>query len=158
MDLEQLLSRANLRAILLRRSGSPDLVEDLCQDVVVKCLRYFVKNGAPPPISFIVRVGMNEYYSWVRKRKPRLLPEGFDQVSAMSDPAEEVEEKERAAHILSVLDALPGLYRDMLKLHLEGCCPSQIAQRTGLRLSTVRSRIHRARSLLKAKLQEHALN
>jgi len=132
-------------------------VDDLCQDVAVECLRYDRKNGGLPGLGYVVQVGLNKYYSWLRRPRPQRLLDNFDEPSGGSDPATELEREERDELLRSALEALPRNAQELIRLQLEGCSLSEIVERAGRHPGTVRTRLHRARALLKAKLQRHSL-
>lgn len=74
-----------------------------------------------------------------------------DRPERLSDlPQESVVEK-----ILDLFERLPGLYRDVVELRArEGLQYSEIAERLGVPVGTVKSRLHRARERLRELLEE----
>src|SRR5437762_3588871 len=103
MDFQDDLAccRANLQLVLRARIKNPHLVEDLCQTVLMKCWVHFQRKGALPSIPFIRRAGLNEFRSWLRRRKPQFLRESYDQVSKGPEPSEVLDEKEKTALVLT---------------------------------------------------------
>ena len=55
--------------------------------------------------------------------------------------------------LLSLVESLPDAYRAPLKMHVAGYKYHEIAQKLGISIGTVKSRIHTARQRLKAMLQ-----
>lgn len=153
MDLEDLVRRAGLRFKLLRRTPDRHLVDDLCQTTLLKCWVYVQRNGVTPPIGYVIRVGVNEYYSWARRHRPQHLPEGYDEASPEADPFTNREQEERSALLRSALETLPESYRDVISLHLGGSSLKEIADQTGLSINALKSRFHRARKLIEVKLR-----
>src|SRR5438067_726684 len=116
MDLSDLPAvRTRLLQILKRRARNPDLADDLCQTVLLKSWAYSCRHGVLPPPSYIVQSGMNEFYSWHRRRRPQQLAADFDQAARDSDPAGAAEAIDRGM-VRAVLDALPPRYRDVARL------------------------------------------
>lgn len=68
-----------------------------------------------------------------------------------------VEEKHRRDRLERALDELPEGYRDVVLEHyLEGAPLQELADRLGTTESSVRSRLHRARTVLRERLREAA--
>ena len=72
-------------------------------------------------------------------------------------PAQVIDERHFEADVQAALDALPPDFRAAVVLcDIEGLSYEEVAATLGIKLGTVRSRIHRGRSQLKAAL-EHRL-
>ncbi len=159
MDIEELVRRSKLRQVLQRSMVNPHLVDDICQNVLLKCWLYLRQHGTAPPVAYVVRTGLNEFRSWARRRRPERLPDDYDQASHEPDPALKTTNKERSIQILSILNSLPPLYRDVAVPHLlERRSIKELSQRTGLSPNAVKSRLHRARAVLREKLRGYFRN
>lgn len=79
---------------------------------------------------------------------------GFNIPNANASPSEELERKERMHQIREGINALPPDQREVLTLRdIEGLSYEEIVQVTGIPLGTVKSRLARARTELKDKLE-----
>ncbi len=118
--------------------------------------------------------GDSEFYSWLfrvtyniamsRKRKKSLPVTSIDAQPASgsiipedrrpdNQPSHKMETSERQQLVRTALENLPEEYRTVLILkEMENFKYEQIAEIVGVPLGTVRSRIHRARSLLREHL------
>jgi RNA polymerase sigma-70 factor (ECF subfamily) len=97
-----------------------------------------------------------------RLRQDALEPAAFDEaantaadaiVAAPADPSLDVEHQERKAIVLSALSELPREQREALELgYFGGLSQSEIAERTGQPLGTVKTRMRLAMQKLKGRL------
>jgi RNA polymerase sigma-70 factor (ECF subfamily) len=93
--------------------------------------------------------------NWMRRRFIRrlLLSRHEDvlvsQTAKPSTPQEEIEQRERHLRLYDALDQLSDSYRTTLILYeIEGLSGEEVAELTGIRLSTVWVRLHRGRAKL----------
>jgi RNA polymerase sigma factor (sigma-70 family) len=107
----------------------------------------YVRSGPP------VDIGRRELTAlWRSITCPVLLCWG--RKSWATDPAEELERKERCGQIRHAISQLPEEYRAVLVLReMDGCCYETIADVLDLPVGTVRSRLHRARLQLREELK-----
>lgn len=91
-----------------------------------------------------------------QKKKDRSLEQvkNFEQGTGNSTPDKVVEVNETNRIVQEVIQALPAKYKILIILRdMEGKSYDDIAQITGLKLGTVKSKLSRARDLLKEKLK-----
>jgi RNA polymerase sigma-70 factor (ECF subfamily) len=160
-DLEQLLKQACVCSILRRILGRLNLIEDVCQDVLQKCVIYSRRRQQLPSVPLIRRIALNECYSEMRRRKrrPCRLPEGYDQASEETNPAANLHTSERSAVLRSLLETLSPKDQELIKLQVvEGWPLLQIASHAKLPVNTVKTRIRRAMARLREKLQRYSVN
>jgi RNA polymerase sigma-70 factor (ECF subfamily) len=158
MTVEDVVKRCAgyLRRCLPRLTGDREEAEDLSQIVLWKCCDYFRDRGLVPPVGYVWRVARNAFCSRRRKRFPHPLPESLDESgeAVEQSPLSVCEDKERSAAIWAAVDTLRSLDQDLMKLYyLDGWSHREIAEAKGLGLEAVKTRIHRARVLLKDKLR-----
>jgi RNA polymerase sigma-70 factor (ECF subfamily) len=141
------------------RLGGTDVdVDDVVHDVfVVVERRMKTFRGASSLTTWLYGITANVVRHARRKnRLRRWLDDGdaLDRlVSSEKTPIELIEQQESIAHVRSVLDRLSEKYRTVLVLHeIEGLSGVEIAERTGVKPSTVWVRLHRARMLFKEAL------
>jgi len=137
----------------LRVSGSPALAEDVTQEVFMALLRR--SEGYDPS-----RGELSSYLHGIarniaRRRLERergLLPLGEE--AGRDDPMADLARREQADLVWSGVLALPLHYREALVLcDLQGLSYEEAAAALGCAVGTVRSRLHRGREQLGARLR-----
>jgi RNA polymerase sigma-70 factor (ECF subfamily) len=137
--------------------GCEDLAWDAVQDALM-CLWH--ERHAPHDLcGWLVRTTVHKSLHHVRSRARRtrheLLAVGARELDLGSDPAELAARTDLARAILAAIHALPTTFREPFALReLEGLDYAEIAARLGLAPGTVRSRIHRAKALLRTSLAD----
>jgi len=147
-------------------SGNSEDAQDLAQEVFVKA--FYNLSGFRRESSFYTwlhRIAVNTWISWQRKRKSSftvpLERQGEDGTYVTdlpapgSDPLDRAEAVELREFFQRALDALNKEYRTVLVLReMEGFSYEEIAAATGTGVGTVKSRLNRARQVLKEKMKE----
>ncbi len=165
-DFEQ-LAREHERSIYstaLRLTRNPDEAEDLMQEALLRAYRAFgqFKRGTNFK-AWILKIVLNTFINRYRKRKREpaldsLEGENLDleRTAALADnssPEEQVIESRLSEEIKAAIDALPEQFRTTLWLcEVEGLSYEEAAKVTGVPLGTVRSRLSRARNMMREKL------
>jgi RNA polymerase sigma-70 factor (ECF subfamily) len=152
---------ARVYRLAYRLTGNPYDAEDLTQEVFVRVFRSLSSYTPGTFEGWLHRITTNLFLDMVRRRA-RIR---FD---ALPDDAERLASKERGpaqiyddthfdADVQAALDALPPDFRAAVVLcDLEGLSYEEIAATLGIKIGTVRSRIHRGRSQLRAALAHRA--
>lgn len=140
-------------------TGSPDAAEDITQDVFVALL---VDTGrySPDRAAFTTYLyGIVRNLSRDRLRRERRLRAmeavglTFGHGEHAEDPFQMIEGAELAAQVRSALARLPSRYRELIILcDLHGLSYADTALIVGTSIGAVRSRLHRARQLLRLRL------
>ncbi len=134
--------------------------EDVTQETFVHVLRYRRKlEGVQDPKTWLARIAWRVAVERNKKR-PEISLSGAETAEAIVEPRSQLasaEEKtlgrEIAGLLESLISALPESLRNALTLStLEELAPAEIAQVLGTTESSVRSRLFRARQILKQKL------
>jgi RNA polymerase sigma-70 factor (ECF subfamily) len=100
--------------------------------------------------SWIYRIALNEALNARRGAARHHTLEGLDPPDPRPGPEERLLARERRAGLRAALAALPVHYRTVLALRYEEELPyAEVGQRLGLPVSTVKSRLHDARQLLR---------
>lgn len=144
--------------------GSPEEAQDAVQDAFVQAYRKLETfRGEAAFSSWLFRIALNAAASSRRKRRfsrtsldTRRDVGESDPCDARPDgqPSYAIELRERQELVRSALAELPEEFRSPLVLkEIEGFKYQEIAEILGCPVGTVRSRIHRARSELRRKLQ-----
>jgi len=148
---------AFIYTVAYRLTGRRDDAEDLVQDVLVRVQRG-LKNYQPGSMQgWLARITTNAFLDDVRRKKRRptdSLPDDPDWVlppSAAADVA--LDQVVLPDEIQSAILALPDDYRAAVVLSdVVGLGYQEISDALGVPIGTVRSRIHRGRSRLRASL------
>jgi RNA polymerase sigma-70 factor (ECF subfamily) len=146
-----------VRRVIRSRIRDLHSAEDLCQEALLKCCRYFRTKGEIPSEPYVVQMALNECRSWTRKHGRRCQPEYLDsdiQDAKGKGPATRLEERERLRAVFSAIDTLPSHYREAVRLRLLVEWPSSwIAKKMGMPIETVKTRVNRAKGMLRKKLK-----
>lgn len=143
--------------LALRLTGNRHDAEDLTQEVFIRVFKS-IHNFTPGTLEgWMHRITTNLFLDQARRRQRiRMDPmgEAGERVSAAtSSPDELVDDAGLDADVAAALAALPPEYRVCVVLcDIEGLTYDEIAEVLDVRLGTVRSRIHRGRTQLRAAL------
>ena len=144
-----------------RLSGSQQDAEDLTQETFIRVFRS-VQNYQPGTFEgWLHRITTNLFLDMVRRRariRMEALPEDYDRVPADEPNPEQIYHDARLAPDLqAALDSLPPEFRAAVVLcDIEGLSYEEIGATLGVKLGTVRSRIHRGRQALRDYLAAQA--
>ncbi len=141
-----------------RLTGNTQDAEDLTQEVFVRVFRSLSRYTPGTFEGWLHRITTNLFLDMARRRQ-RIRFEGLGDDAAQRlhgpgpTPAEAFEERHLDADVYAALQALPPEYRAAVVLcDIEGLSYEEIAATLGVKLGTVRSRIHRGRAHLRAAL------
>ncbi|WP_175596288.1 RNA polymerase sigma factor SigE [Thermomonospora catenispora] len=145
-----------------RLTGNPHDAEDLTQEVFVRVFRS-LSNYTPGTFEgWLHRITTNLFLDMARRRQ-RIRFEGLADDAAdrlqgrEPTPAQAYDDSRLDADVQAALDALAPEYRAAVVLcDIEGLSYEEIAATLGVKLGTVRSRIHRGRAQLRAALEHRA--
>ncbi len=143
-----------------RLSGNPQDAEDLTQETFIRVFRS-VQNYQPGTFEgWLHRITTNLFLDMVRRRtriRMEALPEDYDRVPAEDPNPEQIFHDSRLGPDLqAALDSLPPEFRAAVVLcDIEGLSYEEIGATLGVKLGTVRSRIHRGRQALREYLASH---
>ncbi|WP_312882093.1 RNA polymerase sigma factor SigE [Actinomadura alba] len=153
---------ARVYRLAYRLTGNQHDAEDLTQEVFVRVFRS-LSNYTPGTFEgWLHRITTNLFLDMARRRQ-RIRFEGLGDDAAERlqgrepTPAQAYDDRNLDADIQSALDALTPEYRAAVVLcDIEGLSYEEIAATLGVKLGTVRSRIHRGRAQLRAALGHRA--
>ncbi len=143
-----------------RLSGNQHDAEDLTQETFIRVFRS-VQNYQPGTFEgWLHRITTNLFLDMVRRRsriRMEALPEDYDRVPADEPNPEQIYHDSRlGADLQAALDSLPPEFRAAVVLcDIEGLSYEEIGATLGVKLGTVRSRIHRGRQALRDYLAAH---
>lgn len=149
---------ARVYRLAYRLTGKPHDAEDLTQEVFVRVFRSLSSYTPGTFEGWLHRITTNLFLDMARRRA-RIRFEGLaddaaDRVRGREPtPADAYDDRHFDADVQEALDALPPEFRAAVVLcDIEGLSYEEIAATLGVKLGTVRSRIHRGRAQLRAAL------
>jgi RNA polymerase sigma-70 factor (ECF subfamily) len=146
---------------IFRIVRDPAVVEDIGQEVflnVYKSLKEFDEDRGTPFSAWLFIAARNRCLSELRSRnrKEKIFVEVIADVRSGQRSAEEALMADQLLGALhQCLGQLPEPYRGAILRSLEGDSLRDIAERDGISLGTVKSRLFRARKMIKAFLNEY---
>ncbi len=153
---------ARVYRLAYRLTGNPHDAEDLTQDVFVRVFRSLSSYTPGTFEGWLHRITTNLFLDQVR-RKQRIRFDGLADDAAERlpgrepGPAQVYDDTHFDDDVQRALDALPPDFRAAVVLcDIEGLSYEEIAATLGIKLGTVRSRIHRGRALLRGALEHRA--
>lgn len=137
-----------------RLSGNAQDAEDLTQDTFIRVFRSLSNYQAGTFEGWLHRITTNLFLDMVRRRnriKMEALPEDYERVPAQGPSPEQAYHDARLdPDLQAALDALAPEFRAAVVLcDVEGLSYEEIGATLGVKLGTVRSRIHRGRQALR---------
>ncbi len=171
LDFDRLVRRHHKQAynIAYRMTGNHADAEDLTQDAFVRAFRFFGNYRRDWPFdNWLYKIMSNLFVDDLR-RKPKAKMQSLDQPlesgnaaldslyleipDAASNPERMMLSTELDEHVQRALNCLPKDFRyTVILADIEGKSYEEISQAMNCSLGTVRSRLHRGRKQLKAKL------
>jgi|SRR5450756_244224 RNA polymerase sigma factor (sigma-70 family) len=149
---------ARVYRLAYRLTGNQHDAEDLTQEVFVRVFRSLASYKPGTFEGWLHRITTNLFLDGARRRQ-RIRFEGLGEDAGQRLPGAEVspaqawDEAHLDGDIQAALQALPPDYRAAVVLcDIEGFSYEEIAATMGVKLGTVRSRIHRGRAQLRVAL------
>lgn len=152
--------------ICLRMMRDREEARDLAQEAFMKVFAMLDRyNPAFAFSNWLLKITSNLCIDAIRKRRVDTVPMDEPVHGAKGDverqyasphagPEERLIDKERTAVLLRAIDGLPEHYRIMIVLrHQQELSYEEIAQVMDIPLGTVKARIHRAREMLRVRLE-----
>jgi RNA polymerase sigma-70 factor (ECF subfamily) len=148
---------ARVYRLAYRLSGNAQDAEDLTQETFVRVFRSLADFSPGTFEGWLHRITTNLFLDMVRRRQRirfDALPEDTERLPGTAPSPEQVyADTHLDPQIQAALDALPPEFRVAVVLcDIEGLTYEEIAATLGIKLGTVRSRIHRGRVQLRAAL------
>jgi RNA polymerase sigma factor (sigma-70 family) len=150
---------ARVYRLAYRLTGNSHDAEDLTQEVFVRVFRSLDSYTPGTFEGWLHRITTNLFLDSAR-RKQRIRFEGLGEDTAQRlpgdepSPAQAFDERHLDSDIQAALKALAPEYRAAVVLcDIEGLSYEEIADTLGVKLGTVRSRIHRGRAQLRTALE-----
>jgi RNA polymerase sigma-70 factor (ECF subfamily) len=152
---------ARVYRLAYRLSGSRQDAEDLTQETFVRVFRSLASYTPGTFEGWLHRITTNLFLDMVRRRQRirfDALPEDNARLPGREpSPEQAYVDTHLAPDVQQALDALPPDFRVAVVLcDMEGLTYEEIAATLGIKLGTVRSRIHRGRLALREALRHRA--
>lgn len=151
----------NLLAFIFRYVRDPHLTEDIGQEVfldIYKSLAHFDPEMGTPFSAWLYISARNRCISELRKRgRGACVPlEEYHGVSGAGDSAEALLISHEGRQALAdSLEQLPEPFRTTMLQSLQGASLNEIASQSGTTLSTVKSRLFRAKEKMRQLMKEY---
>ncbi len=148
--------------LAFRLTGNPHDAEDLTQDVFVRVFRSLSSYTPGTFEGWLHRITTNLFLDTVRRKKrirfDALADDAAERLSGREPtPEHALSDRMLDADIQRALDSLAPDFRAAVVLcDIEGLSYEEIADTLGVKLGTVRSRIHRGRAQLREALDHRA--
>ncbi len=141
-----------------RLTGNQHDAEDLTQETFVRVFRSLASYKPGTFEGWLHRITTNLFLDMVRRRsriRMEALPEDTDRLPGLGPEPEQVFSDTHLDPVLQdALDELPPEFRAAVVLcDVEGLSYEEIGATLGVKLGTVRSRIHRGRAALRSSLE-----
>lgn len=139
-------------------TGDHGAAEEILQDTFVRAYRHRASLRADvSPVPWLHRVALNLCYSRLGRRRLPAGPIGPAEVATLRDgsvePAEWAEREELRQTVRDGIAALPPKHQSVVVLYyLHGLSLQETAAALGIRLGTVKSRLHYALETLRLRL------
>ncbi len=144
--------RGELRSFLVSQVGEPATADDLLQDVFLKLHRHVLDvKEKTSPRAWLYQVARNTVIDhWRQRRDTTELPSDLAHAEV---PTEELLQAKLAPYLRPMIESLPAMYADALRLTELGELPqAETAQRLSISLTALKSRVRRGRAQLKKML------
>lgn len=168
----QIMQRCNQRLYRVVRGvvDNDAEAEDVVQEAYVHAFEKIGSfRGDASIATWLTRIALNEAYGRLRKRRQTVHIEHVDVLAQMpgkvvmfpnqfggEDPAAAAARQQLRHMLECAVDGLPESFRIVFVLReIEGCTVEETATALDIRPETVKTRLHRARRLLRKALQEN---
>lgn len=153
--------RVALRALTGSRVRDAALADDLAQETLLRVeTRLGTLRSRDRLQAWVFQMARNSITDHFRKARET---ETFDEAAHERDlaepdptppPEEEGLNRELLTYVRSVVNRLPALYRDAIRMtELEGVSQVELARRLGLSVSAAKSRVQRGRAMLREEME-----
>ncbi len=141
--------KSELRNFILKRVKDQDLTDEVLQEVLMKVYNYCIsKSGVRNIRSWLFQIAQNTITDHFRSQAKFSDTKVMDVIESED---EEIAFSEAENYILPMIEFLPPEYAIPLKLaDIDNIKQTDVAKQLGLSLPATKSRIRRARQLLKA--------
>ena len=149
-------------SICIKITGDYFLAEDITQETFLAAYRHYHEFDGKNEKAWISRIAANRSIDAVKKADNQSIPTPVEEMpereSRGQDPQKTVETKDVVLRVKEACSDLPESYREISIMYfINGMTSAEISEKTGINLSTVQTRIRRARELLKKSVRKEDL-
>jgi RNA polymerase sigma-70 factor (ECF subfamily) len=154
---DELLRRCRPTLAAFFRRRTTDNVDELVQRTLVACIRAVPTfEGRSSFNGFLLGIARNQFLMSLRSNKPREQPTAVATYPEDS-PSQLVASKEELRILAAALNATSPPFREVLKMfYWDDLSVDEIARRLDVPSGTVKSRLGRGRSMIRARIIEAA--
>lgn len=158
---------AGVSAHIAKYVSGPDDIEDICLETFAKAFKQLSTYRDENRFStWIFRIARNTAFDHMSREKVRgqkvekkpidySALEEIDVPSENDSPEEEIISSQDHENFLSCLDGLPALYKDVaIMCFIDNLGYKEIAEKSGLPMGTVKTRIRRAKDIIIQKMTD----
>jgi RNA polymerase sigma-70 factor (ECF subfamily) len=140
-----------LRRFIQKRVNDQDQVNDILSEVLEKVLNFCrTKTGVKNVQGWLYRITQNAINDYYRAKKPTAT---LDHISHVHEIQDQDAYQEAVLYVLPLINLLPTEYAEPLRMaDIDNMRQTDIARQLNLSLPAVKSRVRRARHLLKAEI------
>ncbi|MCP8968195.1 RNA polymerase sigma factor [Ectobacillus ponti] len=143
---------AQVHSVAIKVADNPRDAEDISQEVFLQVYRSLPQfQGEAKLSTWMYRITMNKALDYKRKQKPQAPDAALAQLPDMqaATPEEALLQKSEQEWLHANIMRLPAAYREIVYLYyFKELSYRQIADKLGIAVKTVESRLYRARGLL----------
>jgi len=141
-----------------RLAGNAHDAEDITQETFIRVFRSLEKFQPGSFEGWLHRIATNVFLDMVRRRsriRMEALPENTDRIAGQTlSPEQTFDQSNLDPDLQAALDELPPEFRAAVVLcDVQGLSYEEIGATLGVKMGTVRSRIHRGRQALRAGIE-----
>ena len=145
-------------SICLKLTGDYFAAEDLAQETFLSAYRHMETFDGQAEKAWICRIASNKCIDYLRAADRRIVPVAEEDMPEIADvvqeePLSRVLNQELLVQLYAACEGLEPPYREVALAHFARGKPAgEIASECGISINTVKTRIYRAREMLKKTL------
>jgi len=150
-------------SICLKLTGDYFAAEDLTQETFLSAYGHLEEFDGREEKAWLCRIASNKCVDYLRAAARRVVPTEEEELqsaagAAKEEPLGQLLNRELLKEVSAACEMLKSPYREVALAHFaEGKTAGEIAKDQGIGLATVKTRIYRARELLKKALGKELL-
>ena len=151
-------------SVCLKLTGDYFTAEDLTQETFLSAYRHMHEFDGQAEKAWLCRIASNKCVDYLRSAARRMVPVAEEELPEMAgvtqeEPLDRVLNQELLAELNAACEALKPPYREVALAHFEeGKTAGEIAVEKKIGLNTVKTRLYRAREMLKKTIGKELLN
>ena len=152
---ELVVSNADsLKPFAISLTRDTDVAEDLCQETLYKAFAYKEKYKPGTNIkAWLYTIMKNVFINGYRRNERRKVVMNAMEYNLRHTSVERADHKLLNQEINTAIYNLPGIFKNVCLLYLQGYKYNEIADTLNEPLGTIKSRIHFARKMLQKQIQ-----